>query len=94
MIVTLVPSWLRPPRTKDVFDHLARFDALDCLLLGRFVSVRNRWPKNIFDHAPRKAFYEEFNGFWIPKVITSNSGEAFEVVSVLVDFGPLQAKGF
>jgi len=94
LVATLVSSWLTPTGTKDVFHNLSRFDALNRLFFGGFVSIRDRRSQDIFDHAPRETFYEEFDGLGVSEVITRNSGEAFEVIGVLIDFGPFQAKGF
>jgi len=52
------------------------------------------WSKDVLDYTPRKAFDEELDCLRIPKVITGARVEAFEVVGVLVDFGPFQAEGF
>src|SRR5712672_2358918 len=81
-------------RAEDVFHHLSRFDTLDRFLFSGFIGVGDGGSEDIFDYAPREAFYEEFDGFGICKMITGDSCKAFEVVGVLVDFGPLQAKGF
>jgi len=89
LIVALVPSLLESSRAEDIFDHLSRFDALDRFPLGGFIGVRDRGSENVFDHTPWEAFYEEFDGFGVPEVVTCDSGEAFEIIRVLVDFGPL-----
>jgi len=94
LVVALVSLLWIPMRTEDIFYHLSRFDALNRFLFGSFIGVRDRGSEDIFDYAPRKAFYEEFDGFRVCKVVTCNSGEAFEVVCVLVDFRPFQAEGF
>jgi len=89
LIVALVSSWLRPSRTEDILDHLSRFNTLDRFFFRGFIGVRNGGSEDIFDHAPREAFDEEFDGFWVPEVVTCDSSEAFEVVRVLVDLRPL-----
>jgi len=94
LVVALIPLRLRASGAEDVFDYLARLNALDRLFFGGFVSVRNGRPKDIFDHASRKAFYEELDRLRIPEVIAGDSGETFEVVGILIDLGPFQAEGF
>jgi len=85
---------LRSSGAEDIFDHLARFDTLDGFLLGGFVRVRDRGPEDVFNYAPRETFYEELDGLRIPEMVACDSSEAFEVVGVLVNFGPLQAESF
>jgi len=88
LVVTLVSSRLRSSRAKDILDYLARLDALDGFLFGGFVRVWDRGSEDVFDHAPRETFYEELDGLRVPEMIACNSGKAFEVVGILVDFGP------
>jgi len=90
LVIALFSSLLLgSPRSKDILYHLARFNALDSLLFGGLVSVRDRRSKNVFNYTPWKTFYEKLDGLRIAKVITGDSGEAFEVVRVLADLGPL-----
>jgi len=91
LIAVLISSLLlllTPSRSEDVFDDLSRLNALDGFLFRGFVSIGDGRPKNVFHDTPREALYEEFDGFWIGKVISSNASEALEVVGVLVDLGP------
>ena len=85
---------LRPSRAENVLHYLSRFYTLNGLLFGGFVGIGDGGSKDVFNHAPREAFYEELDGLWISKVVSCNSSKAFEVIRVLVDFGPLQAEGF
>jgi len=94
LVVALVSSRLRPSGAEDIFDHLARLDALDGFLLSGFIRVWDRRPEDVFNHASREAFYEELDGLWVPEMVACDSSEAFEVVGVLVDLGPLQTEGF
>ena len=89
---SLVPPGI-PPRAKNVLYHLARLNALDRLLLCGFIGVGDGWSQDVFDHTSRESFNEEFDGFWIGKVVTHHSRKSFEVVGVLVDFWPLQFEG-
>jgi len=93
LVVALVPSLLRSSGTENVFDYLSRLDTLDCFFFGSFVSVRDGGSENIFDYASWEALYEELDGLWVREVISRDLGEMFEIICVLIDFGPLQPEG-
>jgi len=94
LVTALISSLLGSSGTEDILDHLSRLDTLDRFLFGSFIGIRDRRSENVFNHAPRETFYEEFDGFWVREVISRDSGEPFEVIRVLVDFRPLQSEGF
>jgi len=62
---------------------------LNGLLLGGFVRVWDGRSEDVFDYTPWETFYEELDGLWIPEIVACDSSETFEVVGVLINFGPL-----
>ena len=69
-LLLLLLLLLTSSRSKDVLNDLSGFDALNSLFFRGFVSIRDGGSEDIFYNAPRKAFYEEFDGFGIGEVVT------------------------